>query len=342
MTNFLGKYNNECLDILIFKINTDKILQNNYINNFEIETFYKGNQLKIELSQGIDNNLLSDFIKIYNGSQSLNNEPAILRIKGLKPDFIKENQNGLETLMNSIFFDIKCIKGEYFEVYKYHLLTKRIGDVNCFSKKKLSNNHKLVVKKLIPELVDYLKVAERINYLPFKFLCYYHILEYFLDKSAHLAIKSRITNLLYKSDFELNSDKYIDDILQSFKDEGNKLKSDKLKIQRVLQEFIVKTELLDFVNQLDFKEHFFEDQKLELNESIIELENINVEQDFKFYKLLSDRIYSLRCSIVHSNPDFGKKDAIPFVSSNENLLILEKEIFLFEEIAKNLILKSRK
>jgi hypothetical protein len=49
------------------------------------------------------------------------------------------------------------------------------------------------------------------------------------------------------------------------------------------------------------------------------------------------RIYKLRCSIVHSNPDFDEKKAIPFVPSATNLQKLAHEITLIEEVAKMII-----
>ncbi|WP_233898047.1 hypothetical protein [Tenacibaculum piscium] len=336
LSNYLARYNDKYIDVLVFKINTDKIFQ----NDFKIETSYNNYKLEIEVSREAQENLLTDFIEIYNGSQELKLTSAIVRIKGLTEEYIKTYEKKIETLLNSIFFDIKCVRGEYLEVYNYSLLNKRLGLTGYYPKGKYSNNYKFKVKELIPELVDYFKVAERINYLPFKFLCYYHILEYFLDKSAQLTIKRKISNLLYKPDFEINSDYYINEISETFKYEGDRLKSDKIKIERVLQEFIDSKELFKFIENLEFNEHFFQNQSLNFSE-VITLESIKNDTNAKFYKSLTNRIYSIRCSIVHSNPDFGKKDAVPFISSHKNLLILEKEIYLLEEIAKNLIINSR-
>ena len=338
--NCLGSYNAEYVDLLVYKINAEKLFFGNHVNKLELELFFKGKKLSIVLSQYLNDNLLTDFIKLYNGPKNLNANKTILRIKGLNLNTFNIKEEDLKSLFNSVFFDIKCLRNEYFEVYDYHFLSENYKIRKSIYKQEASDKHKLVFKKLIPELIEYFKVADQINYLPFKFLCYYHILEYFLDKSAHLAIKRKLDSVLYQSDFDANSDKYIDEILQTFKDEGDRLKSDKIKIQRVLQEFLNKEKILDFIDKLDLKDHFSKDQIFEFQTKVT-LDQIKTDNNFQLFKSLADRIYSIRCSIVHSNPDFGVKKGVPFVSSKANLSILEKEIYLLEEIGKALIIGSK-
>ncbi len=340
LKNYLGSYNEEYIDLLVYKINTERLFSSARVNEIIIETFFKGQKLSIELSQHINDNLLTDFIKIYNGPQQLDNRCLILRIRGFSFESSSIQESDLKTLLNSIFFDIKCLRNEYFEVYNYNQLARRFRLKTPLNSGNSKDKHKLVVKNLIPELIDYLKVADRIDYLPFKFLCYYHILEYFLDKSAHLTIKRKLDAVLYQPDFDLNSDFYIGEILQTFKEEGDRLNSDKIKIQRVLQEFLERGKFLSFIDDLEFKDHFFSNQVLEFQTNV-DLNSLKRDTDVQLFKSLTERIYSIRCSIVHSNPDFGVKKGVPFVSSDRNLSILEKEVFLLEEIAKTLILKSK-
>lgn len=340
LKNCLGCYNEEYVDLLIYKINSEKLFFSNHVNKLELDLFFQQKKLTIELSQNPKDNLLADFIKIYNGPKNLTNNKTILRIKGLELNSSKISEDDLKSLLSSVFFDIKCLRNEYFEVYDYHFLSENYKIRKSIYKQEASDKHRLVFKKLIPELIEYFKVADQINYSPFKFLCYYHILEYFLDKSAHLAIKRKIDSVLYQSDFDANSDSYIDEILQSFKDEGDRLKSDKIKIQRVLQEFLNKETILEFINNINLNNHFFKDQIFEFKNKVI-LAQIKTDNESQFFKSLSDRIYSIRCSVVHSNPDFGIKKGVPFVSSKKNLSILEKEIYLLEEIGKTLIIGSK-
>lgn len=336
----LGSYNEEYIDLLVYKINAEKFLFGDQVNSLELEVFFKGKKVFIELSQYLQDNLLTDFIKLYNGPKNLNGKQTILRIKGLSLNTPNIKEEDLKLLLNSVFFDIKCLRNEYFEVYDYHFLGENYKLSKSQYIKQRGNNHKLVFKNLIPELLDYFKVADQINYLPFKFLCNYHIVEYFLDKSAHLAIKRKLDSVLYQPDFDANSSSYIDEILNSFKEEGDRLKSDKIKIQRVFQEFLEKDKIIAFINNLELKDHFFSDQTFDF-QSKVTLVQLKSDTDSQLFKSLADRVYSIRCSIVHSNPDFGVKKGVPFVSSKSNLSILEKEIYLLEEIGKTLIIKSK-
>lgn len=338
--NCLGSYNEEYVDLLVYKINAEKHFFSNHNSKLELDIYFKGKKLSIELSQNINDNLLADFIKLYNGPKNLTNNKTVLRIRGVQLNTSNIHEEDLESLFNSLFFDLKCLRNEYLEVYTYHFLGESYKIRSSRNNQENLNNYKLIFKNLIPELIEYFKVADQIDYLPFKFLCYYHILEYFLDKSAHLAIKRKLDSVLYQPDFDANSNTYIDEILQTFKDEGDRLKSDKLKIQRVLQEFLSKEKVLKFINDLGLKNHFLNDQIFEF-QSKVTLTQIKTDNDFQLFKSLADRIYSIRCSIVHSNPDFGIKKGVPFVSSKINLSILEKEIYLLEEIGKELIIGSK-
>lgn len=194
-------------------------------------------------------------------------------------------------------------------------------------------------KDYLPELIGYYRNAEKVNYIPFRYLCYYSIIEYFLDKSAYFQVSKEIKKMLLKPDFHLKIDFYVNKAVKLVKKENQKHLTDKIKIKRVFNQYIEREELKEILDEINLLSYFSEDCIVKCN-SDMKLIGINFDNDNAFYDNLTTRIYRLRCSIVHSNPDFDEDKAIPFLATNENLALVRREIVLIEMIAKIIILNS--
>lgn len=73
----------------------------------------------------------------------------------------------------------------------------------------------------------------------------------------------------------------------------------------------------------------------------LKLPKVDFNSDSNFFGNLTKRIYSVRCSIVHSNPDFDETKAIPFVPTTKNMEILRMEIELVLQISRTIIIGSK-
>jgi hypothetical protein len=160
-----------------------------------------------------------------------------------------------------------------------------------------------------------------------------------MDKSAYLVVSKKVKELILKPDFHLNTNKYIGDAINVFKRESDRYQTDVVKINRVFKEFISKEEVFEYLTDIKLIEHFENEVVLESTKNF-KLPKIRFDSENEFYSSLSKRIYSLRCSIVHSNPDFDENKAIPFTPSEKNLFELRKEMELITFISKNIVAKS--
>lgn len=197
----------------------------------------------------------------------------------------------------------------------------------------------ITYKEYIPEVLEYFRTAERVDNLPFKYLCYYNILEYFLDKSAYYVVAENIKGILLRPDFHLRVDHYVGKAVNIFKRESEKHISDKVKLSRVLTQYLDLDEFIEFLKDLNLYDYFEKPAILYCNKELT-LTKIDFNNTNQIINSLTNRIYTVRCSIVHSNPDFDENKAVPFVSTPHNLLVLRSEIRMIQEIAKNIILKS--
>ncbi len=98
-------------------------------------------------------------------------------------------------------------------------------------------------------------------------------------------------------------------------------------------------EIRELLNDTQLEDHFENEVEFHSHKTLT-LPAIKFDNENDFYLTLSKRIYSMRCSIVHSNPDFDENKAIPFTPTEENLHELRKEIALVKEIAKTVLAGS--
>jgi hypothetical protein len=266
-------------------------------------------------------------------------KPIVLTIKNLKRSSHEGFNNDLRNIVNSVLFDLEFTFGFSLEPEEINNLNRRIPRFKRQTSALPKEIINLTYKKYVPELIQYYHLAERVDYIPFKYICYYHIVEYFSDRSAYYTIKEQIRQLLLKPDFHLKSDIYINQAVNIFKKENEKHLTDKIKLNRTLQQFVDLNDFKNYLDEINLTNHFSSEQIISCSKPL-KLPPIDFTGDNQFYQTLASRIYSLRCSIVHSNPDFDETKAVPFVHTSSNLFRLNIELALVYEVARNIIVKS--
>lgn len=144
---------------------------------------------------------------------------------------------------------------------------------------------------------------------------------------------------MIKPDFHINTDKYINQAINFLKVESTKYTSDKIKLRRVINQFIDKDNLIEYLKTIELYDYFQQPVSFDCIKQL-ELPAIDFSNDSKFEETITSRIYIMRCSIIHSNPDFEESKAIPFSATPSNLLKLKTEIDLIYEIVRTIILES--
>jgi hypothetical protein len=306
----------------------------------EIGMFYNKNDLNITIEVDNAQGNITKLLEIVPGGARHTKKTIFLKIN----NFIKSSNEGLindtRNIINSVLFDIEFSYGIAFETVNIDSLIRRLVRKRQKFNEIPSEKINLVFKKYIPELIQYFHLAEKVDYLPFKFICYYHILEYFSDKSAYNIVSKEVKKLLLKPDFHIKTDQYVNTAINIFKKENDKYTGDKVKVERVLRQFIDREDLKETLLNIEKLDYFSEEVTIDCIKPL-KLPAINFDQDGNFYGELTKRIYSLRCSIVHSNPDFDESKAVPFSPTSSNLHKLKIEIEMIAEIAKKIIINSK-
>lgn len=307
----------------------------------KVKLNYFKNELEIILKLATSDDLISKYSQILRGARRFSRRaPLIIQIE----NYDKITGEGIETdtrnILNSVLFDIEYTYGLGFETINIDSLPRRYFRRNDQFSDLPTEQINLVYKKYIPELIEYFHIGEKVDYLPFKFICYYHVIEYFSDKSAYYVVSGYLKKLLLKPDFHTKTNHYVNQAINFFKKESDRYTSDKIKVERVLRQFITRVELAEQLNNLGIIDHFEDEIILECSKPL-KLPKVDFSTDSNFFGNLTKRIYSVRCSIVHSNPDFDETKAIPFVPTTKNMEILRMEIELVLQISRTIIIGSK-
>jgi hypothetical protein len=264
---------------------------------------------------------------------------AIAKISGLPTKNLTELEEDTRLVLRSILFDIECTYGIVFETANL----ENLKAPNALAPKPRPKPPKepinLLYKPYTPELIEYFHTGERVDHLPFKFICYFHIIEYFMDKSAHSVVAKKIKQIIMSPDFHAKSSEYISEAIKIFKIETEKFMTDKIKISRVFSEYLNKEDIQKFVESSALQDHFEKDHTLKFSKDL-KINGIKFDSEQSFCESLTKRIYSIRCSIVHSNPDFDESKAVPFSPTSANISFLRREIELMKEVARTIIVNS--
>lgn len=340
---YLGAFYDKKVEVILSEISarnfsiTDRLEKNPLI----IKVAYKKSQLLIKIQYTEDETPLKFIASHIKGSfiRGRFKRGTLLTIENLPTIPLENLEDEVKLILNSVLFDIEYNFSFVFEVFYINSLQKRIRKRPKPRYDVPDQPVDFTYKKYIPELIDYFHTGEKVDYAPFKFICYFHIVEFFQDKSAFFIVREKLKNIVLKPDFNLNINLYVTQALNLIKTESEKNQTDKTKIHRVLKQFIEQEEFKTFLNNGELLEYFEKDAIFSFAQPLT-LKAIDFTSEEKFIESLTNRIYSVRCSIVHSNPDFDVKKAVPFVASNENIEKLRYEIEIMIEVAKTIILKT--
>lgn len=303
----------------------------------KVQINYRSASLQISIAQTPSE--LRNFYHLARGNHYFS-----AKIEGLKETDVVKRVECIKEVLDSVLFDVMYTYLSSFEP----VLTDSSPSVKATRPTPPIPDTAVVMtyKKYIPELLEYLRTALTVDVMPFKYLCLYNIIEYFLDKSAYSLLAGQVKKSLLSPDFSARQDYYISQLVSLFRKESMKHLTDKNKIARVLDQYLDLESFRANLTSISLPEKsktladwMQEDAVLKCR-SDLTLKKIDFSSQSQFVATVSARIFAVRCSIVHSNPEFDEEKAIPFVPTKENLVVLAHELYFIREIATTIISKS--
>ncbi|WP_157653111.1 hypothetical protein [Burkholderia ubonensis] len=337
-SDLMGGRFGEQMEVVLIKISKGGIWLP--ARTVEINLAYRGTEVSVVIGHRQHPTNMS-FLARKNREQRLLGRPYVATISGLGSLGSEDAALASENILRSVLFDFEYTYGIAFEAASFEKLRTLKNKTMTVRPRLPSEPIRMMQKEYIPELIEYFHTAEKVDHLPFKYICYFHVLEYFMDKSAYSVVAKKIKQLLLSPDFHIRSAEHISTAINVIKQETEKNATDKIKINRVLSEFTQADTIKQHLSQAGLLDHFNKDHTIQCGKPL-KIGSIKFDSDTSYVDSAAKRIYALRCSIVHSNPDFDESKAIPFIPTPTNIDFLRTEIGLVKEIARTIIANSMK
>ena len=259
-----------------------------------------------------------------------------IKIRGLKISNQQEATTTLQKLANSLFFQILNAIGIpiMLEPYREPGIFPRLPLV-----KRRANESLVVFPKYqydIDPLNLYWCATSAFEMPLLQFLAYYQVLEFYFPIYSRQEAQIEVANILkdpgFNPDHHLDIGKVISAVVskttRGFGDERAQLRA---TIRGCIQD----KEVHELMDSNTIKEHFKADFK-KLSPLKVSIDN----KDFDLREQLADRLYDIRCKIVHTKAEEAEKGRILPFTKEESLLTVEVDIIEF--IARKALIAGSK
>lgn len=274
------------------------------------------------------------------GPRGMHSRRITLKITNSKTQTHDTSKEALEKIANSIFFQIDL----NFEI-AMNLQSQRESYIDRRNKR-LRKQKSIDVSATLKEpkyeydtepISLYWYAKESVNMPIFQFLAFYQSVEFYFPIYSSFEAKQKIQSLIKDPRFNPNKDSDISKIISTVKvsSSGKSFGSEREQLKSTLTACTNNNELLEFFRSDDKRFEFYAENK---GKSIAK-QKISVKNDTSdFLAEVSERIYEIRCRIVHSKASEGNFDVLlPYSSEVKEL---NYDIELIEFLSRRVLITS--
>jgi len=249
-----------------------------------------------------------------------------IKISGLKISNSQEAPAILEKLANSLFFEIRNSTGIplMLKLYEEPWSFPRLP---IFFPEK-SKESPIVFPKYqydVDPLNLYWYATSAYEMPLLQFLAYYQVLEFYFPIYSGKEVQAEIANILkdpqFNPDHPLDINKVISAVTSKM---GRGYGDEKSQMRATIKGCVQDREVRKLMERENIKEHFQKDYK-KLSKIKVSIDN----KDFDLREQLAERLYDIRCRIVHTKADETEKERILPFTEEETLLTVEVQIIEF-------------
>lgn len=261
-----------------------------------------------------------------------------IKIAGLK---ISTNQQAaaiLEKLANSLFLQIESSTGFSLMLETYYerlLLISTVVRPGKEAKKTVTTFPKYEYDRDPLNLYWYAKSASGMPLL--QFLAYYQVLEFYFptyaEKEAIRAVANIVKDPAFNPDQAVQVGKIVSAVVSKT---GRGYGEEKQQLRATIQECVEDKEIHEFLEERNYIKEYFKSDFKKLSPKKVSTAN----KDLDLRDQIAERVYDLRCRIVHTKAGETEAERILPFTAEESLLPIEIEIIEF--IARKAIIAGSK
>lgn len=302
-----------------------KMEQGDFI--FQVKDKVGGSEVNIAIGEP------SDTIEVL--TQKELEEELTIKISGLSISTNQEALDILQKLSNSLFFEIRDARGIPIMLEAYHHTP--LTAVALI----LAEEHNHVSDVGFPRYqydLDPMRLywyATSANQMPLvQFLAFYQVLEFYFPIYSRQEVHRQVKNILKEPAFDPNHDPHIAKVISAVMSGiGKGYAEERSQLQITIRVCVQDDELRDMVARIGLEEYYGTEAK-KLSNCNVNLENKKLDLSEQF----AERIYDIRCRIVHTKyTQLDEERILPF--SKEEAL-LRTEVPIVEFIARKSIIAA--
>lgn len=304
-----------------------------------VQALKAGTDVRMELDQGSGKDVR---ITIGNPSKALlavvnyreKEETLSVRVEGLQITNNTEAAVQLRRVTDSLFFELgKKRKVNLFVNRHYEVETSLWTTQARRERKKESEVDfpKFEYDKQPIELYWHAVSAYKMPLL--QYLAYYQILESYFAKYSMLGAKKEIRNRLKDPEFNVDEDSDITKIVSCVSGKLGRHVSENDLLRDTIRECVPEEDLVSEISSAPLKDYLTKEYKIV---SPFKVSQDNRDKDIR--EQMAERIYDIRCRIVHAKEDDKRGRIMPF--TKEEVLLQRFDLPLIEMIASKVIIAN--
>jgi len=256
-----------------------------------------------------------------------------IKISNIRAKTADQAIQELKSYTNSLFFQIDLIYGYSFLISR----ERRISGIPL--SKKMKNGVTIEYPSIhfnddAISLYWYGKTARGMPLL--QYLAFYQCIEFYFPRYSQLEARKRISALLKRPTFRPSRDDDLDTIIaavQSARSGG--FGSERNQLRSVINECISADEMREYIqSDPDRLEHFSGKSKSKFHKIPVANKSSDLRND------IADRIYDIRCKIVHTKNDEADSEIKMILPFSEDAQYLIQDVELAEFISRNVLSSS--
>lgn len=291
----------------------------------------EGGSKGIRISIGGPSNTLLAMVNYIEEEDALS-----VRIEGLRVTKNSEAAEVLGRLTNSLFFEIRRKRKVNLFIERHYEIETSAWTTKSKRKSKEMPGvgfPKFEYDKEPSEMYWHAVSAYKMPLM--QYLAYYQILEYYFPKYSMLGAKRDITNCLKDPEFNVDDDNDIVKIVACVSGKLGRSVDENSQLRDVIRACISEEDLVSEVISEPLKEYFRKEYKMV---SQFRVSEDNRDKDTR--EQLADRIYDIRCKIVHTKEDDKRGRIMPF--TKEAVLLLRFDLPLIGNLANKALISNSK
>lgn len=259
-----------------------------------------------------------------------------IRIEGVKLDSHDKVKNFLTDLCNSIFFQIDLVTN----LPVYLSIDRDLQREIRLRRRIVKEGLKLSAPKYkydIEAISLYWYARTSVSMPLLQYLSFYQVLEFYFPQYSYLDAQKKIKNILKDPTFDSGNDNHLSKVLDIVKvtAKGKSFGDERTQIKATLQHCVDAKELKEYLEEDNDRKDFFDIQKK--SKSLVKDKISFNKSDQEILIDIANRIYDLRCRIVHTKDENDSELILPF---STDLAYMKHDIDLVEFIVRKVLIAS--